>query len=114
MSASLTRRRFLERAAAGTAALGVAANSWAAEDAPGAKILVGVMGLSRGLDLAQEFQRQPGVEVAYLCDVGSNRLSAAVKAIEKLAGKEPNAVADVRRILDDKAVDGRVCAAPAH
>jgi len=115
MSKLVSRRRFLGSAAAtGGAALGVATAGWAAEQSPGRKIVVGVMGLGRGLGLAMEFQRQPGVEVAYLCDVGKQRLEAAVKELGKAAGKEPKAVADVRRVLDDKSIDVLVCAAPDH
>ncbi|MHC4180688.1 MAG: Gfo/Idh/MocA family protein [Planctomycetota bacterium] len=114
MSDSVNRRAFLERAAAGGTALGVATAGWAAEQSPGAKIVVGVMGLGRGLGLANGFLRQPGVEVAYVCDVGKQRRAAAVKAVGKAAGKQPQAVADVRRVLDDKSVDVLVCAAPDH
>jgi predicted dehydrogenase len=114
MSNSVSRRRFLASAAAGSAALGVAANGWAAEQAPGRRINVAVMGLGRGLGLAQQFQQQPSVEVAYVCDVGKRRLAAAASQLGKKAGKEPKAVDDVRRVLDDKSVDALVCAAPDH
>ncbi len=116
MSGKVSRRRFLASgsAAAGGTALGVATAGWAAQQAPGTKIVVGVMGLGRGLALANQFQRQPNVEVAYLCDVGKKRLAAAAKAVGKMAGKQPKTVADVRRVLDDKSVDVLVCAAPDH
>lgn len=41
------------------------------------KIVVGVMGLSRGLSLAKTFAALPNVEVRYLCETDSRRLSAA-------------------------------------
>ena len=115
MSDSVSRRRFLERAAAGGAALGVATRGWAAEDAPGRKLVVGVMGMGgRGTSLAQQFQQQPDTEVAYVCGVDKNRLAGAAAAVAKIAGRQPQAVTDFRRILDDRAVDVLVCAAPDH
>lgn len=114
MSNLLSRRRFLGSAAAGGTTLSMAAAGWTAEQAPSRKIVVGVMGLGRGLGLAQGFQRRPGVEVAYVCDVGKQRLAAGAKTLGKLAGNEPKAVTDVRRVLDDKSVDALVCAAPDH
>ena len=78
MSDSIDRRRFLERAAAGGAAVAVAANTWADDRTPGEKIIVGVMGTGgRGTSLAKQFQQQPNCEVAYVCGVDKNRLGAA-------------------------------------
>ena len=115
MSDSMSRRRFLGSAVVGGVAAGIAARSWAAEDAPSRKIVVGVMGMGgRGTELAQQFQRQPGCEVAYVCCADKNRLAAAAKAVASVAGSEPKAVGDFRRILDDPAVDVLVCAAPDH
>ena len=115
MSDSMSRRRFLGSAVVGGVAAGIAARSWAAEDAPGRKIVVGVMGMGgRGTELALQFQGQPGCEVAYVCCVDKNRLAAAAKAVTEASGSEPKAVGDFRRILDDQAVDVLVCAAPDH
>ena len=105
-------------AAAGTAAVAFAATrSFAAEAsaAENEKLVVGVMGMGgRGTALAQGFAQLPGVEVAYVCGVDRNRLAAAVKAVAGVGGREPQAVGDFRRILDDRAVDVLVCAAPDH
>ena len=115
MPNSVSRRRFLKSAAAGGAALGVTARGWAAEQAPNLKLVVGVMGMGgRGTGLAQQFQQQPNTEVAYVCGVDRRRLAAAVGAVGKIAGANPKAVTDCRRILDDKSVDALVCAAPDH
>ena len=84
MSDSMSRRRFLGIAVVGGVAAGIAARSWAAEDAPSRKIVVGVMGMGgRGTELAQQFQRQPGCEVAYVCCADKNRLAAAAKAVAR-------------------------------
>jgi len=115
MSDSFDRRRFLQRASIGGAALGVATKTWAADEPPGEKIVVGVMGTGgRGTALASQFQRQPNVEVQYVCGVEKNRLAAAVKTVSKISGKTPRAVTDFRRILEDKDLDVLVVAAPDH
>ena len=75
MSGSITRRHFLGHVACSGAAAGIVLGrgiSWA-EETPLKKVVVGVMGLSRGSSLAVSFARQPGVEVKYLCDVDSSR-----------------------------------------
>jgi predicted dehydrogenase len=77
------------------------------------RIVVGVMGLSRGLSLAGSLLQLPGVELKYLCDVDQNRAAAAVKTISDKGGKA-NSVQDFRTMLDDKEVDALFCAAPNH
>jgi predicted dehydrogenase len=110
------RRRFLDTSAKGALA-GLAFNSFASTGrAQGAnsRIVVGVMGLSRGRALAVGFSKQPNVEVKYVCDTDSTRSESAVKLVEGTAKKAPQAITDFRRILDDKDVDILVCAAPNH
>ncbi|MBI5760611.1 MAG: Gfo/Idh/MocA family oxidoreductase [Planctomycetales bacterium] len=116
MSENVTRRTFLEHSAAGSAALGLsfATTAYAAQDAPGRKVVVGVMGLSRGMGLAQTFAKTPGVEVRYLCDIDAQRVGKGVEALSKASGQSHLGVGDYRKILDDKQVDALVCAAPNH
>jgi predicted dehydrogenase len=102
---------FLGSSLAGTAALSTAAASQPAQQE---RIVVGVMGLSRGAALADAFARTPGVEVAWLCDVDSKRLEAAQAAFTAKFGGSVQGAADVRRILDDPAVHALVVAAPNH
>jgi len=114
MSDYFTRRQFLGRAAVGSAAVGTVANVWAADQPPGGKLVVGVMGMGRGSALAKQFQQQPGTEVAYVCDVDKRKVASAAKGVADIAGRSPKTVTDVRRVLDDKDVDVLVCAAPDH
>lgn len=114
MTKSLNRRTFIGSAAAGGLALGLSSRAWAADDAPGRRLRVGVMGMSRGAGLATQFAQRPGVEVAYVCDVERNRLQQGVASVEKAAGKAPQGVADFRRILDDPTVDALVVATTNH
>src|SRR5262249_21298449 len=104
MNRSFNRRTFL-----GASAVGVALSVSATRgDQPTAKdsLVVGVMGPGgRGTEHARLFAEQPGVTVAYVCDVDLKRANSAAEAVAKLGGKPPQAVQDFRRILDDKKVD---------
>jgi predicted dehydrogenase len=76
-------------------------------------VVVGIMGLSRGLDLARDLVSMPGVTIKYACDTDSNRAKAGSKVLADLGGSaEP--ITDFRKILDDKQIDLLVCAAPNH
>jgi predicted dehydrogenase len=113
IGSSLLRRRFLATTAAATSftAVHVAESS---ADQPLRKIRIGVMGLSRGLALAIDFGKLPGVDIAYLCDVDDNRLRSALRSTVDATDSQPEAVKDFRRILDDPSVDALICAAPNH
>lgn len=115
----LGRRRFLGHALVGGAgairsAHAASASPPGAEEAPSPRIAVGVMGLSRGRGLALQFAAQPGVEVAWVCDVDTERTGQAVRELVAAGAREPRVTGDFRRILDDDAVDVLVCAAPNH
>src|ERR1700726_3425085 len=114
MSDTIDRRHFLAAGAAtGLALTGVAG----AQDNQGAnqKLLVGVVGTGgRGTGLASAFQQQPGVEVAYVCDVDQTRAERAAATVQKISNRSPRVVGDFRRILDDKAVDVIVVATCNH
>src|SRR5262245_15334202 len=110
---TVNRRYFL----ATTAASGLALAKATAQENPGAnqKLLVGVMGTGgRGAGLATAFQRQPGVDVAYVCDVDQQRAERTAAAVQKISSRSPRVVGDFRRILDDKAVDILVVATCNH
>jgi len=77
-------------------------------------VSVGVMGLSRGLSLANSFSRMENVDVKYVCDVDDARAKRGENSINKNAKIKTKAITDFREILDDKACDVLVCAAPNH
>src|SRR5262245_15564782 len=105
---SLDRREFLAAAATTGAALSLIDQATTA-GAQGAnqRLVVGVMGTGgRGTGLASAFQRQPNVDVAYVCDVDQGHADGAAGVVSKASGRAaPRVVQDFRRILDDKAVD---------
>ena len=114
-SDSVSRRKFVAAAGAGTVlASGVSAASTAvvASQKDPERVVVGIMGLSRGMSLAQTFAATPGVEIRYLCDTDSKRLAKAAKAFEGKHKYEVKTTGDFRTILDDPEVDALVCAAP--
>lgn len=115
MSDALNRRHFLN-GTAGAAAAGylVTRGTAIAQESANNKVVVGVMGLSRGRSLAGSFSGRPGVEVKYVADVDSNRAAAGAAFVEKQVGKAPKPTQDFREILDDSDVDALICAAPNH
>jgi predicted dehydrogenase len=113
METGIDRRGFLGRSALGAAALATAVGA-RGQEAPSQRVVVGVMGLGRGLSLAEQFATQPGVEVRYCCDVDSKRAAEGAAAVEKSGAPRPQEIGDFRRILDDSEVDALICAAPNH
>ena len=104
-----SRRRFLKAGIASACF----PNIIRAEDAnPSGRLRVAVMGLNRGRAHIQNFAKVPNVEIACVCDVDAVRLGQGADLVEKLTGKKPQAVADFRRILDDKNIDALSIATP--
>jgi len=113
MSSSINRRTFLGAAAA--TGLSVSLSRAADNPAASEKIVVAVLGTGgRGSGMARTYAQQPGVEVAYVCDVDSNHVGSAAKGIEKLGKPAPKTVTDFRKVLDDKSVDAVYIATPNH
>jgi predicted dehydrogenase len=104
-----TRRHFLLTSATALAATAASAQT------PGAnnRLRVAVMGLGRGMDHIKGWMAVPNVEIAGLCDVDSRRLASGAAAVTR-AGQStpPRLESDVRRLLEDKAIDVLSIAAP--
>jgi predicted dehydrogenase len=108
-----TRRDFLKLSSAGLAAAATFGSAPVAS-AKGAndKLVVGLIGCGgRGHHDAKLFRNTPNVELAYVCDVDENRLR---KAADELGIDSQHAIADLRRILDDKSVDAVIVTTPDH
>jgi len=105
------RRSFLKHAGAVAAAASVA-SSGKTSTAYNAneRIVVGVIGCGgRGVQLGKNCGGQPDATVAYVCDPDQNRAGRA-----KTATGADHAVADMRRIFDDKSVDAVLIASCDH
>lgn len=112
MSDTVNRRHFLAASAA-TALAGTATAQDNQESRQ--KLFVGVMGTGgRGKQLARSFAQQTGTEVSYVCDVDQRQAEQAAGLVAKVNNRSPKVVTDFRRVLDDKAVDILVIAAPNH
>ncbi len=110
----LPRREFLAATASLTAAASTLHAHQETKKEQPRPIRIGVMGLSRGMDLAKDLAKMSSVEVAYLCDVDDARLTSAAKQFSDRFGSTPKSVKDFRNILDDKNIDALFCAAPNH
>ncbi len=57
---------------------------------------------------------QENVEIAALCDCDESRMQLAASFCEEKSGKRPALVADYRKLLEDKSIDGVALATPNH
>jgi predicted dehydrogenase len=113
---SIDRRRFLLQGSALAAGLAASPARARAAD-PSKKLVVGVMGLGRGMAHVQACLELSDVEVAYVCDIDKRRIQRALNVVAERASKParmPQGVQDFRKILDDKKVDVLTIAAPNH
>ena len=109
----MNRRRFLEAGATGALAAAAAlrpapasARVLGAND----RVRIGVIGTGRqALGLIRGHQALADVEIAALCDVYAPNLAKAAELAPKAATRT-----DFRHVLDDKAIDAVIIAAPDH
>ncbi len=75
---------------------------------------IGIRG--QGNALKRGFARLPGVEIKTLCDIDSNLFDARMKdeRLKDVASFKPGCVQDLRRVLDDKDIEGVMIATPNH
>ncbi|MHB8972355.1 MAG: Gfo/Idh/MocA family protein [Pirellulaceae bacterium] len=111
------RRQFLKEAGLGLAAMTAChlGTSTLPAAGPNERIQVGLIGPGgMGSSHLNELVGRQDVVVSHVCDVDANRLAAAAQVVRDKTGRDPQAVKDLRRILDDKAVDAVWIATPDH
>jgi predicted dehydrogenase len=112
---SLRRREFLAGTGLGIAGA-IATTSTAAARPVGAngRLTVAVIGCGQmGTSHLRALVRRDDIDIAYTCDVDESRSGHAAERAKE-ASRSPRAVQDLRRVLDDKAVDAVWIATPDH
>ena len=75
--------------------------------------LIGAGGWGTNL-IVEASNLDENIRVKYICDVDDTRGTRAVEEVEKIQGFRPASVRDLRKVLDDKEVDGVLVATPEH
>tara|TARA_B100000519_G_C14247794_1_gene440747 strand:+ start:116 stop:1414 length:1299 start_codon:yes stop_codon:yes gene_type:complete len=111
-SKNVKRRDFIAAGAA-TAAAGTLAST-AEANAEDAKLVVAVMGMSRGRSLADTFSKHSDCVIKYVCDVDKTRAERAADEIQGKVGYRPEPITTWETFVEDDEVDIVACAAPNH
>ena len=123
---TITRREFLHDSAALAAALAgsglVGGALSAAEEAKKPKkaaandrLHVAVIGVrGQGMSHIRGFAGENDCVVSTVCDVDEAVIGNAMRHVEKVQGKAPKYEKDLRRVLEDKAIDLVTIATPNH
>jgi predicted dehydrogenase len=111
-----SRRSFLKSTGLGLTGAALASSAGSAR-AGGAnnRIVLGMIGPGgMGTSHLRALVTRKDVEIAYVCDPDQQRAGSAAEVVQKGAGRAPKIVADLRRVLDDKAVSAVFIATPDH
>lgn len=109
------RRKFLKQSVIAGAGVFLAPNVFSFRGSPNEKVVVGMVGTnSRGHYLAKMLAKIPNVEVGFICDVDQNVIDKTVAEIGTQTGKKPQAIKDVRKLVENKDLDAIAIAAPDH
>ncbi len=103
----MNRRHFLVSASAAAAS-----QAWAGANDRVRLAIIGVG--SRGSAHITEILRGPNVEIAALVDPDGRRTESAASTIRQKTGKRPRLESDMRRVFDDKNIDGVTIATTNH
>lgn len=108
----LSRRQFLAHSSMAVAGAALAPRASAS---PNDVVRVAVTGVrGRGLEHVKAILALPNVEIAAICDVNSNIIDKAMKAVEEKQGKKPAFHQDFRKLIEDKSIDAVTVATSNH
>ena len=108
----LSRRQFLSNSSMAVVAAAFAPRLHAAS---GDRLRVAVTGVrGRGMEHVTQLLALKDVEVAAICDVNSNVIGKAMKAVEAKEGKAPAYHQDFRKLIEDKSIDAVTIATSNH
>jgi len=106
---TMNRRHFLMTSLA-TAAAGRTLTASAND-----RVRIAVVGFhNRGKAHLAAYPRVPNTEIVALCDVDESVLAEGIQTVEKATGKRPAGYRDLRKLLEDKSIDGISIATPNH
>ena len=112
----MNRRAFIQHSAAAGFTI-LSANTLFGQATPSKTVRIAIMGChaaGRGWAIMSALMKIPGVEIATVCDVDSRARDEAAAQVLKIQGKLPQKEADIRKVLEDKTIDGVVSATPDH
>jgi len=111
----MNRRDFIKT---GAGAFFIAASGRAfGADAPANRVRLAIVGChpkGRGYSVLKTALKVPGVEIAWVCDVDSRAREAASDLVYKTTGLRPKAEKDLRKVLEDRELDGIISETPDH
>ncbi|MBW3541168.1 MAG: Gfo/Idh/MocA family oxidoreductase [Planctomycetes bacterium] len=111
----MDRRRFLKESALGASALATLGGAAVGKVSAAERVRVGVVGAGgRALSLNLSFAANPNAEVVAIADIDPRQFPRAVAEVTKRQGKEPQAVSDFRKLIDDPSIDALVVGTPDH
>ena len=111
----MKRREFLKKGAGAFAI--AAAGTVRGANVPSNRVRLGIIACARycrGQRVLGHTIKVPGVEIAYACDVLESARNWTATNLEKVTGFRPKKEKDVRKVLEDKDLDGIICATPDH
>lgn len=76
--------------------------------------IVGCHAKGRGNRMMRAAMEVPGVEIAYVCDVDERARDYAAKQVKDITGVAPKKEKDLRKVLEDKNLDGIISVTPDH
>lgn len=107
------RRQFMKSAGAGALTVGMASRVSSAQEPE--RLVVGVIGTGgMGGNHTRTLADRDDIEVAWVCDVDSQRLEKAAQDVESRSGSAPKRTSDLRQVLDDPKVHAVWIATPDH
>jgi hypothetical protein len=119
----VNRRKFLKSSAGSLAALSAFSYARAA-DAPNEKVTLALIGIGpaksesiingRGRQLLGLFASFNDVEIVSICDPDENLFPGAQEVLTQRKRREARVEKDIRRVLQDKTIDGVIVATPDH
>jgi predicted dehydrogenase len=110
----VTRRTFLQTAAAGVALTTLGGRA-RAQAPPSDQIVLGMIGVGgMGTGRLRGFLEHPDVRIGAICDVDSGHVDRAVDGVEKVRGYKPKTFGDFRLLLEDREIDAVVIVTPDH